>query len=602
MQTPLRRLLRYAAPHRAVIVRASTFSVLNKLFDLAPPILIGIAIDVVVKREDSFLASRGIESVDHQLLALAIMTFVIWGLESLFEYLYAITWRSLAQTIQHSMRLDAFGRLTDLELRWFEDRSTGGVMSVLSDDVNQLERFLDGGANNLIQVVTTVVLVSLLFFGVSPSVAIFAMVPMPFVIWGSLKYQRKLAPRYAAVRSSVADLNARLAGDIGGIATIKSFVAERWEHGRVAELSTAYEATNTRAIRLSAGFSPLIRIVILVGFTSTLIWGGWLVTRDRLDPAAYAVLVFMTQRLLWPLTSLGTTLDLYQRAMASVVRILSLIETEPRITDGPVDLASRDVRGAVELDAVTFAYVPGQPVLQDLSILVPAGTTAAIVGSTGGGKTTVLKLLLRLHEHDSDGSPRDGTITIDGHEIQTLTLASLRRSIALVSQDVFLFDGSVRDNIAYGRIGDEGIAALDMVAQRDVEEAARLAEAHSFITELPDGYDTQIGERGVRLSGGQRQRIAMARAILKDAPILVLDEATSNVDNETEAAMQRSLSVVSRDRTTLIIAHRLSTIRHADMIHVLDRGRVVESGDHDTLVAQNGSYAVLWRVQTGESN
>jgi ATP-binding cassette subfamily B protein len=329
--------------------------------------------------------------------------------------------------------------------------------------------------------------------------------------------------------------------------------------------------------------------VILVGFTVTLVYGGHLALEGVLAVGAYGLLVFLTQRLLWPFTRIGAVLDLYQRAMASTRRVLDLLDVDPRIVDGPRSLAKAEVRGEVRFTDVHFAYGDGPAVLAGLELECPAGRTTAIVGATGSGKSTIVKLLLRLYESDREDA---GRISLDNVDIRELRLADLRSAIALVSQDVYLFDGTVRENIAYG--GDEG-ADLDRVIA-----AARLAEAHAFIERLPRGYDTVVGERGQKLSGGQRQRIAMARAILKDAPILVLDEATSSVDNETEAAMQRSLAKVCEGRTTIVIAHRLSTVRHADAIHVLEAGRVAEQGTHDALVAGEGLYARLWGVQTGE--
>ena len=562
---------------------------INKLLDLAPPFIIGAAIDVVVARQDSLVARWGFPDPASQLVVLGVATFLVWAGESLFEWFLGVAWRGVAQDVQHHARMDAFANVERLELGWFEDRSTGRLMSVLSDDVNQLERFLDGGANDLIQLAVTGVAVSTAFFVISPAIAWWAMLPVPLVIVGSLWFQKRLEPRYAEVRTRVGDLNARLSNTLGGMATVKSFTAEGEEHRAFERESLAYAEANRRAIVLSSAFSPLIRIVILVGFTVTLVYGGHLALEGTLAVGAYGLLVFLTQRLLWPFTRIGAVLDLYQRAMASTRRVLDLLDVAPRIVDGPRELPRQDVRGEVRFDSVRFAYGAGSLVLDGLDLPCPVGRTTAIVGATGAGKSTIVKLLLRLYEDDR---PDAGRIGLDGLDVRELRLADLRRSIALVSQDVYLFDGTVRENIAYG--GDEG-ATLDRVTA-----AARLAEAHEFIESLPRGYDTIVGERGQKLSGGQRQRIAMARAILKDAPILVLDEATSSVDNETEAAMQRSLAKVCEGRTTIVIAHRLSTVRHADAIHVLDGGRVVERGTHDELIAADGLYARLWGVQTGQ--
>lgn len=581
---PLRRLLQYAGPYRGRIRLAALCSVLNKIFDLAPPLLIGVAVDVIVMRETSFLGRIGYEQPREQLYILSAATFLIWSLESLFQYFYAILWRNLAQTVQHDLRIDAYSHLQGLELAYYEERSTGGLMSVLNDDINQLERFLDNGANEVLQLITTVLVIGAGFIYTAPSIAWMAILPMPIVIWGSIRFQKLLAPYYADVRARVSDINARLTNNLGGITTIKAYTAESYEIEQVRRESDEYQQANRRAIRVSAAFIPLIRMVILVGFTATLLFGGILALNGQLSVGAYSVLVFLTQRLLWPLTRLGETLDQYQRAMASTNRVMALLDTPFEIHPGTRALPAANVRGDVEIRDVTFAYSSGTPVLRDLSMSIPAGWTVGVVGSTGSGKSTLVKLLLRLYE------VQEGTISLEGIPIQELRLEDLRRAIGLVSQDVFLFHGTVRENIVYG--------SWD-ASDADIERAARLAEAHDFILELPRGYDTIVGERGQKLSGGQRQRIAIARAILKNPPILVLDEATSAVDNETEAAIQRSLEHISRDRTTIAIAHRLSTIRNADRIYVLERGRVVEQGTHEELVDLGGVYAGLWRVQTG---
>lgn len=582
---PLLRLLRYARGRRGTVAWAAACSVINKVLDLAPPVIIGVAVDVVVQREDSLLAGLGLVSAKSQLVALTVATVVIFVLESLFEYLYALAWRNLGQSLQHDLRLDAYAHVQRLELSFFEDKSTGGLMSVLNDDVNQLERFLDGGANDLLQVATTVLVVGGMFVWLAPTVAWAALLPMPVILWASFRFQRTIAPRYAAVREQAGLLNGQLANNLQGIATIKSFTAEAHEVERVRAGSEAYRQANRRAIALSAAFAPLIRMVIVVAVCVTLLPGGLLVLDGRLSAGEYSVLVFLIQRLLWPLTRLGATFDLYQRAMASTARILDVLDQPVRIVGGGAALPRAEVKGELALDGVTFEYVPGHPVLRDLTLRIPAGETTAVVGATGGGKSTIVKLLLRLYE------PTRGRVLLDGRDVRDLDLAALRGAIGLVSQDTFLFHGTVRENIAYGTFDatDEQVVA-----------AAKAAEAHEFIARLPRGYDTIVGERGQKLSGGQRQRISIARAVLKDPPVLVLDEATSSVDNETEAAIQRSLERLARGRTTLVIAHRLSTVRNAHRIHVLEDGQVREAGRHEELLDRDdGLYAALWRVQTG---
>ena len=582
---PLSRLLNYGDKYKGTIWQAVICSILNKLFDLAPPAIIGAAVDVVVQKQDSIVARFGITDIFAQLVVLSLLSAFIWGLESVFEYAYTRLWRNLAQDIQHDIRLDAYSHVQDLDLAYFEDNSTGGLLSVLNDDINQLERFLDVGANEIIHVLTTALVVGGSFFVLTPNIAWMAIIPIPLIVWGSVAFQRWLAPRYAEVRERVSILNSRLANNLSGITTIKSFTTEKYEIERLRLDSNAYRESNQKAIALSAAFIPLIRLVILAGFTGILLYGGVQAASGALAVGTYSVLVFLTQRLLWPLTRLGQTFDLYQRAMASITRVMDLLDTPIAIHPGENDLSLSQIKGELSLNNITFAYNQREPVIKNLTLHIPAGQTIAIVGATGSGKSTLVKLLLRLYEVQS------GNITLDGQDIKDIVLWDLRRGIGLVSQDVFLFHGTVRENISYG--------SPDATTNQIVE-AANIAEAHQFIQELPQGYDTVVGERGQKLSGGQKQRIAIARAVLKDPPILILDEATSAVDNETEAAIARSLEKITQNRTTIAIAHRLSTIRHSDCIYVMDYGRLIEKGTHEELLAENGVYAGLWQVQTGD--
>ncbi len=583
-KNPFLRLLKYGRKYRTLIWQATACSVLNKIFDLAPPALIGAAVDIVVQKQDSLIASWGVKDIFSQLLVLSFISLIVWGLESIFEYAFQRLWRNIAQNIQHDLRVDAYSHLQELELAYFEDRSSGGLLSILNDDINQLERFLDVGANQVIQVTTSVIIIGGAFFILAPEVAWLAMLPMPFIIWGSVLFQNILAPRYAEVREKVGLLNGQLANNLSGITTIKSFTAEKYEVKRIERESLAYSKSNQRAIALSAAFIPLIRILIFIGFIALLLLGGLQTVEGKLAVGTYSVLVFSTQRLLWPLTRLGETLDLYQRAMASTNRALNLLDTPIAIHPGNIPLPLEKVRGELILENVSFAYDNGFPIIENISLKIPAGQTIAIVGSTGSGKSTLVKLLLRFYE------THQGTITLDGIELHQLNFLDLRRAIGLVSQDVFLFHGTVAENIAYGTFD----ASLP-----EIIAAAKVAEADDFINKLPAGYDTIVGERGQKLSGGQRQRIAIARAVLKNPPILILDEATSAVDNETEAAIQRSLEIITKNRTTVAIAHRLSTIRNADCIYVMERGKIVEAGRHEELLEKAGIYAAFWRVQSG---
>jgi ATP-binding cassette subfamily B protein len=582
-QNSLKNLYLYSKEQETKVRRGIVYSILNKLFDLAPPVLIGVAIDIVVEGSDSFLGSLGILDRRRQLVVLAFLTFAIWAMESLFDYLAAVTWRNISQDVEHSLRTDAFKNVLGLDLQYFENKSSGRLMAVLNDDVNQLEKFLDTGANKLLQTITTVIVIGGTFLYISPLIAIFAFIPIPVIIFGSFRFTKTIASRYTRIRDAIETLNANLSNSLSGILTVKSFNREEREFIRISDSSVEVKSANYHAIRLSAAFIPIIRIAILFGFTATLLIGGFMALEGDINVAMYSVLLFITQRLLWPLTELGDTFDLYQRAMASFRRINTLKNTQPEIKNG--DIESNGINEKIQLKKVNFSYVEDFPVLNDVSLSIQKGSTTAIVGSTGSGKSTLIKLLLRLYDVDS------GQIMFDGADIKDLEVHSLRKNIGLVSQDIFLFEGTVFDNIAYGNLD---------ATEEEIWQAAKLSESDEFINLLPNKKETVVGERGQKLSGGQRQRISIARAILKNPEILILDEATSAVDNETEAAIQRSLDTLKDGRTVVAIAHRLSTIRNADIIYVLEKGEVVESGTHDELVNLNKVYANLWNVQTGK--
>jgi len=579
----LKDLFNYALDQGTKVRRGIIYSILNKIFDLAPPILIGVAIDIVVEGSDSFIGNLGYTDRRQQLIILAILTFIIWGLESAFDYIAAVTWRNISQDIEHSLRTDTFNNVLGLDLAFFENKSSGRLMAILNDDVNQLETFLDNGANRLVQTATTVLVIGGTFLYISPLVAVFAFIPIPIIIFGSLRFTSRIAERYTKIRNDIENLNANLSNSITGILTVKSFNRERKESERITVSSQEVKSANYHAIRLSAAFIPIIRIAILFGFTATLLIGGFLALDGEIKVATYSVMLFITQRLLWPLTELGVIFDAYQKAMASFRRIVNLKNTQPTINNGSTKLDNFNEK--IEISDLNFEYVKNFPVLNNISIDIKKGETSAIVGSTGSGKSTLIKLILRLYDSTS------GEIKFDETNIKDLEIESLRNKIGLVSQDIFLFEGTVFENIAYGNLD---------ATNEEVWEAARLSESDKFINLLPNKENTIVGERGQKLSGGQRQRISIARAILKNPEILILDEATSAVDNETEAAIQRSINTLKKGRTVIAIAHRLSTIRNAEIIYVLEDGRVVESGNHESLLDIEGVYSKLWSVQTGE--
>ena len=583
--SPLIRLFKYAQPYRLHIIAATVCSVLNTIFDILPEILIGIAVNVLVEGQHSVLAWFGVVEVRTQLLVLGLLTFVIWGLESAFQYCYAMLWRTLAQKLQHDLRVDAYNHMQKLPMSFYEDKSVGSLIALLNDDINQLERFIDNGVHQFIYFTVSSLVAISIFLYLSPMLAGFMLLPLPIIFFMTFSFQKKLSQKYVIVREKAAKLGERLVNNIAGIATIKSYTAQEHEQQIITKESLAYKHAGYEAIKLSAAFIPIVRLVVVVGFIFTIVLGGWQVLDGYLDVGAYSILVFQTQRLLWPFTELAQMTDVYGRAMASTRRVLDLLRQPVEVVTGTRHVPVSQVKGALYFDNVSFVYPNGMEIFDQLSLTIEPATTVAFVGTTGSGKSTLIKLLLRFYD------PTQGRILLDGIDITTINPNDIRKAIGLVSQDVFLVQGSVRDNIAYGTFN----ASLEAVIQ-----AAKVAEAHDFIQALPNGYDTIIGERGRRLSGGQRQRLSIARAVLKDSPILIFDEATSAVDNETEVAIQHSLERIMVDHTVIVIAHRLSTVRNADKIFVMNEGVIVESGTHDELLAKNGVYHYLWSVQTGD--
>jgi ATP-binding cassette subfamily B protein len=581
------RLFAYLAPMRARLAGAVAASATNKVLDLAPPFLVAWLVDVCAGHPRQWIVDVAGTSLAHQVVFIAVLTVVVFAFESFFQWLYSLGFLLLAQDVQHELRLDAYRAMQDRELEFFEEHRLGRTLSMLNDDVNQLERFLNGGLNEIVQLVVLILVTTYTMFGISWQIALVGMAPVPVIVWGSLRFSKALQPRYAAVRRAVGDVASRLENNIAGILVVKSFTAEGYEAGRVAEESDAYRRANRHAIRISAAFIPLIRMAIALGFAGGLALGGFWVSDGRMTAGDLVLFGMIVQRMLWPLTRLGETLDNYQRARASAAKVFSLLDTPSAVKDPAHPKALGAVRGEVRFEDVKFSYSRGEPVLRGLSFAVAPGEMVGIAGPTGAGKSTIVKLLLRLY--DVTG----GAVLVDGTDVRETTQRDLRRHVALVSQDVYLFHGTIRDNIAYGYV------ATDSPPLGKVEDAAKRAQLHDFIMSLPDGYETLVGERGIKLSGGQRQRLSIARAILKDAPILVLDEATSSVDTETERQIQQSLAELAKGRTAIVIAHRLSTIRHADRILVLRDGAVTEEGHHDDLVAKGGTYADLWNVQSG---
>ena len=575
----------YAKPWRMKIIWASFCSIANKIFDIAPEILIGIYVDLVVQREQSFIARLGFESIESQITLLAIATFLIWASESIFEYLYSVGWKNIAQGIEHHIRIDTYSHVQNLDLEWYEKQKTGNITAILNDDVNQLERFLNGGFNDILQIIVSTIAIGGVFFYISPLIALFAVCPIPIILLVASLFQKKLSPKYLDVRNAAGDLSSSIFNNLLGIITIKGFTAEQYETNKILKMSNEYQNKNQSAIKLSSAFIPIVRMGVLTGFIGTMIIGSVYALNGVIAVGSFSVLVFLTQRFLWPFTRLGETIDLFERSMASTRRILELLETTFKIKNSVDPKIMNALNENIVLENVEFGY-EDKTVFKNLNLEINKEDFIGIAGQTGSGKTTLIKLLFRFYEI------KNGEIKIDGTNINNIDIASLRSNIGLVNQEIFLFDGTIRENICYPNTDiDDSL----------LTEVAQSSQCLEFIEKLDDGFDTIVGERGQKLSVGQKQRIGIARALYKKPEILIFDEATSAVDNETEYLIQKALKEISKSCTTIVIAHRLSTIKNADKIIVLGNEKVLEEGTHQHLIENDNFYKHLWDIQTGNN-
>jgi len=602
-ENPMRRLFaEYGAENKFAFSVGLLSSITARVLDLLPIVLLTVAIDAIFEETrpfsllfvpDSWLPS---DPLNQLILSVGLIALAFFG-GAAFHWTRNWGWNSFAQHIQHDIRTDTYDKMQRLNMDFFAEKQTGEMMSILSNDVNRLERFLNDGMNSAFRLGVMVVGIAAILLYWNWQLAVITLSVVPLIGFFTYKFIQTIQPKYADVRSSVGAMNSRLENNLGGVQVIKTSNTENFESDRVDDVSQDYFDANWDAIGTRIKFFPSLRVMAGVGFVSTFLVGGWWVLTYQQTGAApwifsgslssgeFVGFVLFTQRFIWPMAQFGQIINMYQRAYASSSRIFGLMDEPSRIVEDPDadDLVVDD--GEVVYDDVTFGYDEEETIVEDVSFHVDGGETLALVGPTGAGKSTVLKLLLRMYDVD------EGAITIDGQDLRDVTIPSLRRNVGYVSQDTFLFYGTVEENVSYGTFG---------ASREQVVEAAKAAEAHDFIENLPEGYDTEVGERGVKLSGGQRQRLSIARAILKDPEILILDEATSDVDTETEMLIQRSLDQLTEDRTTFSIAHRLSTIKDADQIVVLEDGKIAERGSHEELLANDDLYAHLWGVQAGE--
>ncbi|GAB3682560.1 ABC transporter ATP-binding protein [Salinarchaeum chitinilyticum] len=611
VENPMKRLFRdYGFPNLRYLLAGIVSSIGARLLDLVPPILLGFAVDAIFSQEKSYAAIWLVPdgwipaTQEGQVWFTVGLIAATFSFGAIFHWTRNWGFNAFSQNIQHAIRTDTYDAMQGLDMDFFADKQTGELLSILSNDVNRLERFLNDGLNSLFRLSVMVLGIAGVLFYYNWQLALVALLPVPLIAGFTYLFIQIIQPKYAEVRSTVGNVNSRLENNLGGISVIKASTTESYESDRVDDVSQDYFDANWDAIDTRIKFFPGLRVLAGFGFVVTFLVGGlWVVSEPGQGPwfftepistGEFVTFILLTQRFIWPMAQFGQIINMYQRARASSARVFGLMDERGRVEES-LDAKELEVtEGSVAYENVSFSYDDPKTldddesvdlILDSVDFDVEGGETVALVGPTGAGKSTVLKLLLRLYDVD------DGAVRIDGTDVRDVTLPSLRRQLAYVQQDTYLFYGSVEDNIRYGTFD---------ASREEVVEAAKAAEAHDFITNLPEGYDTEVGERGVKLSGGQRQRIAIARAVLKDPKILVLDEATSDVDTETEMLIQRSLDDLTAERTTFAIAHRLSTIKDADQILVFEDGGIVERGTHEDLLARDGLYAHLWAVQAGE--
>jgi ATP-binding cassette subfamily B protein len=603
---PLFRLFRvYGLEEKWWLVLGLVTSVLAYGTVLVTPIVLGTTIDAVFTGESAYAlplvpaAWLPTDPTAQFWLSAAVVGGALLG-GALLQWVRGVSMNFFAHGVMYAIRVDAYEKMQRLDMTFFDNKETGEIISILNNDTGNLEVLFDNALGDSVRIGVIVLGVTVALVYTNWQLALVTLGAVPLLVGFTWWFMRVIEPRYTRQRETVGDLNTRIENGLSGIELVKTTSTEAYESERVRGVSRDVFDAEMDVLKLSYFYRPGMELVTGSVLLATFVLGGlWvfsgppLVFSGELTTGDFVVFMLLTQRLTDPLAQSASIVDWYQNAKASGKRICGLMDVPVRIEDAPNAIALDDVDGRVEYDDVTFAYDAGEgggtstegPVLNGVNVRVAPGETVAIVGPTGAGKSTVAKLLLRLYDVN------EGAVRVDGHDVRDVRLADLRSAIGYVSQETFLFDGTIAENIRYGRFDAD---------REDVVAAAEAAEAHGFIEGLSKGYDTRVGERGVKLSGGQRQRIAIARTVLQDPEILLLDEATSAVDTETEYLIQRSLDRLAADRTTVVIAHRLSTVKGADRIVVLDEGQVVERGTHEELLAADGLYANLWGVQAGE--
>ncbi|GJL64573.1 MAG: putative ABC transporter ATP-binding protein YknV [Nitrospirales bacterium] len=566
------RILSYLAPHRSLVLGTFLCATLATALDLLPPWLIKIVIDDVIPNHDVDLLPQ-----------VLIGLFLAYTFKNLFNSLRIRFNNKLEQQVVFELRGQVFSALQRLSLNYFENRSTGEIMSRVTNDTEHVERIFIDGLEGMLTASLTLIGITVILFTLNWKLACFVLVPVPILIIAGVWFTKRVHGYYHDIRRDAADLNAYLQDALSGIRETMGFNRHTYEQEQFTKRSYDYSRSNLRAMYLWSVYSPSMIFVGSLGTVLILWYGSQQVMQGQLTLGELVMFLSYLVLFYTPVNQIHSVNHLLQHALAASERVFEVLDFKPEVIDQPsVHPTSARLRGTVALQRVSFFYREDVSVLRDISLTVPAGEQVALVGHSGAGKSTIIKLLMRFYD------VKAGAITMDGHDIRDLPLAYLRTQIGLVQQEPFLFNGTVRQNIAYGDL---------QATQEQIEAVAKAARAHEFIIELPEGYDTWIGERGVKLSVGQKQRVSIARVLLKDPPLVIFDEATSNIDTETEVKIREALTHLIQGRTTFVIAHRLSTLHNVDRIVVLQHGQIVEEGSHVQLLAQGGMYTDLYEAQ-----
>ncbi|WP_371626351.1 ABC transporter ATP-binding protein/permease [Streptomyces sp. NBC_01116] len=582
-----RRVEEMIGNHRKRFLGAAALSVLAQVAETAMTAVLSWTIVVLFRGGSPLLAGMGMVGTASQLWFLACAVGLACAAGTALAYLADKTWRGLGHTVEHDWRTSTYAHVQRLPAQNLDGERAADIVSSLTEDVDRLEAFIGSSMNEIVQLATCFALLVPAFLFLAPHLAWVALAPVPVVVWMASRLSRRAAEQYSVSGDHRARLNRRVSDTLYAHTIVRASCTEGYEYSRVEKLSALNSTNSAEAQQTAVVQTQLMRVCATASLAGTLLAGGYSLLRGSLRVDAFAPLIDLPYRTLSRLPRLSGSVDQYHQAAAALQR-LQRLHSLPTERDAPTAKSiDQRVDGELRLERVSFAYPGRASLFTDLSMRIAPGKVTGIVGTTGAGKTTLAALMLRFRAPDS------GQVLLDGSDIRELRLKDLRNTIGYVPQEPYLFDGTIAENIRYG--------TFDADDQR-VIEAAITAGAHPFISSLPMGYETAIGERGKALSGGQRQRVALARTILKSPPVVILDEATSAVDNETEAAIHRALNKFGRDRTMMIIAHRLSTVRHADSIYVLGPNGVIEQGSHPDLLHLGGTYARLWALQTGEGN